>query len=157
MVQTLADLKSLHLHIGNDFAQAINFIRENGEQIANEKWWYNGYLMYMDPADAGYSATIIHDTTVYNGAWHLTCKDGSKNNQDVETCPTASVDGKRYTANDYKKAVEDANKREQAVVPTMEVPTSIIDNIIKYCETEAIYDKLGRYGDFYYKLKNLRK
>lgn len=55
------------------------------------------------------------------------------------------------------KAVEDANKKKQTTVPTVEVPTDLIDNIIKFCETQAIYDKLGRYGDFYYKLKTLRK
>ena len=54
----------------------------------------------------------------------------------------------------------DAPKLEKAIEKTEEdklpVPIEIIDNIIKYCEDEAIYDKLGRYGDFYYKLKKLR-
>ena len=38
----------------------------------------------------------------------------------------------------------------------MEISESILNNIIKYCEDKAIYDKLGQYGDFYYKLKNLK-
>ena len=37
----------------------------------------------------------------------------------------------------------------------MEVNKSIIENICKYCEDQAIYDKLSKYGDFYYKLKTL--
>ena len=34
----------------------------------------------------------------------------------------------------------------------IEVDEKLIKNICNYCETQAIYDKLGRYGDFYYKL-----
>jgi len=30
----------------------------------------------------------------------------------------------------------------------------VIENVVKYCEDKAIFDKLGNYGDFYYKLKN---
>lgn len=33
------------------------------------------------------------------------------------------------------------------------IEQTIIENIIKYCEDQAIFDKLGNYGDFYYKLK----
>lgn len=35
-----------------------------------------------------------------------------------------------------------------------ELPISILQDMIKYCEDKAIYDKLGAYGDFYYKAKN---
>ena len=35
------------------------------------------------------------------------------------------------------------------------VPISVISNILKYCEDKQIYDKLGNYEDFYYKLNNL--
>ena len=52
--------------------------------------------------------------------------------------------------------IEDTNENEN-FVPAVEVSTELIDNIIKYCETQAIYDKLGPYGDFYYKLKQIRK
>ena len=38
----------------------------------------------------------------------------------------------------------------------VQVPAEIINNIISYCESEAIYDKLGKYGDFYYKLKQIQ-
>ena len=35
----------------------------------------------------------------------------------------------------------------------IEVDEKLIKDICSYCETQVIYDKLGRYGDFYYKLK----
>jgi hypothetical protein len=35
-----------------------------------------------------------------------------------------------------------------------ELPIKIIQDMIKYCEKEQIYDKLGSHGDFYYKAKN---
>lgn len=31
----------------------------------------------------------------------------------------------------------------------------ILEEVTRYCEDQAIYDKLGRYGDFYYKIKKL--
>lgn len=33
------------------------------------------------------------------------------------------------------------------------IPQSLAEDICDYCESQAIYDKLGDYGDFYYKLK----
>ena len=36
--------------------------------------------------------------------------------------------------------------------------TNIIDNVCKYCEDMAIYDKIGiKYNNFYYKAKQLQK
>lgn len=32
---------------------------------------------------------------------------------------------------------------------------SILENVCKYCENKAIYDKLCSHGDFYYKIKRL--
>lgn len=52
--------------------------------------------------------------------------------------------------------IEETNENKN-FVPAVEVSTELIDNIIKYCEAQAIYDKLGSYGDFYYKLKQIRK
>lgn len=37
----------------------------------------------------------------------------------------------------------------------MEVDNKILENICKYCEDQAIYDKLTKYGDFYYKIKKI--
>ena len=34
---------------------------------------------------------------------------------------------------------------------TIDVDEKLIKDICNYCETQAIYDKLSRYGDFYYK------
>ena len=39
----------------------------------------------------------------------------------------------------------------------VEVPVSVLEDIIDYCEYHGIYDKLGHFGDFYYKIKNLIK
>ena len=39
----------------------------------------------------------------------------------------------------------------------IEVPTIIIKKLLEYIEYLSCYDKLGRYGDFYYKLKQLIK
>lgn len=33
------------------------------------------------------------------------------------------------------------------------IDRELVDSICKYCEDQAIYDKLGQYNDFYYKLK----
>lgn len=35
------------------------------------------------------------------------------------------------------------------------IPASLAEDICAYCESQAIYDKLGDYGDFYYKLKQI--
>ena len=35
------------------------------------------------------------------------------------------------------------------------IDRSILVNVCKYCENQAIYDKLGSHGDFYYKIKRL--
>ena len=34
------------------------------------------------------------------------------------------------------------------------VDKKTIEDICKWCEKQAVYDKLGRYNNFYYKLKN---
>lgn len=38
---------------------------------------------------------------------------------------------------------------------TINVPIEIIEKVCKYCEDKQIYDKLGYYGDFYYKFKKM--
>jgi hypothetical protein len=37
----------------------------------------------------------------------------------------------------------------------MNISSDIIEKVLRYCEDQQIYDKLGNYGDFYYKLKRL--
>lgn len=37
----------------------------------------------------------------------------------------------------------------------IEVPKEVLEEVCAYCENNAIYDKLGEYGDFYYKIKKL--
>ena len=57
----------------------------------------------------------------------------------------------------FMEATGNKQENENNSVPTMEVSTKLVDDIIRYCETQAIYDKLSGYGDFYYKLKQIRK
>jgi hypothetical protein len=38
---------------------------------------------------------------------------------------------------------------------TINVPTNVVESVCRYCEEMQVYDKLGKYGDFYYKLKSL--
>ena len=39
--------------------------------------------------------------------------------------------------------------------PEITISRSILEDVCDYCEHNAIYDKLGNYGDFYYKIKQL--
>ena len=34
----------------------------------------------------------------------------------------------------------------------VKVPMNVLEEVIHYCEYTGIYDKLGTFGDFYYKL-----
>jgi hypothetical protein len=107
MIQTLADLQALNLHNGDDFKKAMDFIRYNGEVIALGKWWYDGYFMFMDPSEGGFTAMIVFDTIIYNGSWHYICKDGRNYNWDVEVyCTGNNADGSRVRAIDYKLAAQ---------------------------------------------------
>lgn len=38
---------------------------------------------------------------------------------------------------------------------TVEIPIELIEKVCKYCEDKQVYDKLGYYGDFYYKFKKI--
>lgn len=53
-----------------------------------------------------------------------------------------------------KTDIAELAKLKERVV---EVPVSVLEDIIDYCEYHGIYDKLGHFGDFYYKIKNLIK
>ena len=37
-------------------------------------------------------------------------------------------------------------------IPVVSVPLPVIMQVLKYCEDNQIYDKLGTYQNFYYKL-----
>lgn len=37
------------------------------------------------------------------------------------------------------------------------ISKAVAESICKYCEDQAIWDKLGSYNDFYYKIKRLIK
>ena len=40
-------------------------------------------------------------------------------------------------------------------ITRVEVPMKILEDVLRYCENNAIYDKLSKYGDFYYKIKKI--
>lgn len=50
-----------------------------------------------------------------------------------------------------------ANDIKEKINPDKEisVPVSILENVCRYCEYYAIYDKLTKFDDFYYKIKKL--
>ena len=58
------------------------------------------------------------------------------------------VDNKPYF---FKQITETLNNYVD-VEGFIDVDENLIKDICHYCETQAIYDKLGRYGNFYYKL-----
>lgn len=41
--------------------------------------------------------------------------------------------------------------------PVVEVELQIIEQVLKYCEDNQIYDKLGNYKNFYYKLNQIKR
>ena len=59
------------------------------------------------------------------------------------------VDKKPEFFNDITNTLNNAVEIDGII----EVNEKLIKDICDYCEKEAIYDKLSRYGDFYYKLK----
>ena len=57
-----------------------------------------------------------------------------------------------------KKEQNLKNSTEQALnIPVVSVPLLVIMQVLKYCEDNQIYDKLGNYQDFYYKLNQIRR
>ena len=57
-----------------------------------------------------------------------------------------------------KKEQNLKNSTEQALnIPVVSVPLPVIMQVLKYCEDNQIYDKLGNYQDFYYKLNQIRR
>ena len=42
-------------------------------------------------------------------------------------------------------------------IPVVSVPLPVIMQVLKYCEDNQIYDKLGTYQNFYYKLNQIRR
>ena len=57
-----------------------------------------------------------------------------------------------------KKEQNLKNSTEQALnIPVVSVPLPVIMQVLKYCEYNQIYDKLGNYQDFYYKLNQIRR
>ncbi len=57
----------------------------------------------------------------------------------------------------YRDDIATLAKSKEELSPDREItiPVSLAQDICDYCESNAIYDKLANYGDFYYKLKKL--
>lgn len=45
----------------------------------------------------------------------------------------------------------------QCAIQNVSVPLPVIKQVLKYCEDNQIYDKLGSYQNFYYKLNQIRR
>ncbi len=48
-------------------------------------------------------------------------------------------------------------QKPQLDIPVVSVPLHVIKQVLKYCEDNQIYDKLGSYQNFYYKLNQIRR
>lgn len=51
--------------------------------------------------------------------------------------------------------LKESMKKTQPLV--IEVPLNVVSDVLKYCEDNQIYDKLGSYHNFYYKLNQLKR
>lgn len=58
----------------------------------------------------------------------------------------------KATKEDIKMLAE--LKRKFSPEAGITISRETAEDICRYCENQAIYDKLGQYGDFYYKLKS---
>jgi hypothetical protein len=59
---------------------------------------------------------------------------------------------------DLKMLVNEAQQQVKNLnIPVVSVPLPVIIQVLKYCEDNQIYDKLGTYQDFYYKLNQIRR
>ena len=67
------------------------------------------------------------------------------------------MEKKKSAMESYWEDIATLAKIKEEMSPDREIsiPVSLAENICRYCESNAIYDKLANYGDFYYKLKKL--
>ena len=56
--------------------------------------------------------------------------------------------------NDINKTLAELREKLNSHIK-IEVPKEVLEEVCAYCEDNAIYDKLGNYGDFYYKIKKI--
>ena len=56
-----------------------------------------------------------------------------------------------------EKEIQELAELRERLNPKVEVavPKEVLEDICYYCESQGIYDKLGNYGDFYYKIKKI--
>jgi len=55
------------------------------------------------------------------------------------------------------KKEKNLNNAQTQALTAVSVPLSVIKQVLKYCEDNQIYDKLGSYQNFYYKLNQIRR
>ena len=57
-----------------------------------------------------------------------------------------------------RKVVSDVQSKDSKLpIQNVSVPLPVIMQVLKYCEDNQIYDKLGTYQNFYYKLNQIRR
>lgn len=142
------EIKKFHtadLTVPANFNEVFNFVWNNGRVLKADMREFDNIVCYIDPADAGYSKIIYRGSYRYLAEWHYRNKDG-KEGWDIDLASTLNG------------SVEDLIRKitnPEPKVETIPVDVKVIKDILQYCEDKAIYDKLGYYGDFYYRLKNL--
>ena len=52
---------------------------------------------------------------------------------------------------------QDLKREQTCTIQNVSVPLPVIKQVLKYCEDNQIYDKLGSYQNFYYKLNQIRR
>ena len=142
------ELKEFHttdLTVVANFDEVFNFVWNNGRALKVYMREFDNVVCYMDPNDAGLSKTIYRDNHCYRADWHHISNNGGEG-WDIEL--GFILDG---TTEDVIRKIDNPEPK----VETIPVDVKVIKDILQYCEDKAIYDKLGYYGDFYYRLKNL--
>ena len=60
----------------------------------------------------------------------------------------------RYNVEQFEA---DGITKELLNLHSVSVPLPVLEQVLKYCEHNQIYDKLGSYGNFYYKLNQIKR
>ncbi len=142
------EIKEFHtvdLTVPANFDEVFNFVWNNGRALKADMREFDDIVCYVDPADAGYSKTIYRGNHRYLAEWHYRSKNGNEG-WDIELA--SILDG---TVEDFICKITNPKPKAETIL----VDAKVIKDILRYCEDKAIHDKLGYYGDFYYRLKNL--
>lgn len=141
----LKEFYTTDLTVAANFDEVFNFVWNNGRALKADMREFDNIVCYIDPGDAGFSKTIYRGNHCYLAKWHYHSKSGGEG-WDIELA--SILDG---TVEDFIRKITNPEPK----VEKIPVDVKVIKDILRYCEDKAIYDKLGYYGDFYYRLKNL--